>query len=375
MKEKNEPIRVAHVIGKWIGGGVEAVVMNYYRFIDKSKIQFDFICDSDSTNIPIDKIEKLGGKVLLVPPYQDIVHYHIELKKILEEGHYKIVHSHLNTLSVFPLFAAKRAGVPIRIAHSHSTTNKKEVMRNFIKQILRLFNKVFATDYFACTEHAGRWLFGNKAFDNNLVYLMNNAIDVNQFKYNDQIRKKVRKELKIKEGTLVIGHVGRFTEQKNQRFVIDIFQKYYEKNNDSILLFVGQGPLYEEMQKKVNNLKLSNYVKFLGQRDDVNELLQAFDVLLFPSLYEGLGLVVVEAQCSGCNCVVSSEVPPIAKVSDNIQFLDLNDKIDLWIKKLNLNSDKRENAFKNLEKNGYDIQKEVKKIEKKYNNLLKDIKQ
>ena len=132
--KKNQPIRVAQIIGKWVGGGVESVVMNYYRNIDRSKVQFDFICDEDSTNIPYDEIEKLGGKVILIPPYQKIFKYHKELKNILKKGNYKIVHSHINTLSVFSLFASKKAGVPIRIAHSHSTTNKKEKKKNLLNK-------------------------------------------------------------------------------------------------------------------------------------------------------------------------------------------------------------------------------------------------
>jgi len=145
-------IRVAQVIGKWVGGGVEAVVMNYYRHIDHSKVQFDFICDEDSTDIPYEEIEKLGGKVIIVPPYQKIFKYQRALKKVLEEGNYKIIHSHINTLSVFPLRIAKKIGIPVRIAHSHSTTNKKEWKKNLLKQTLRPFSKVYATNYFCCSE-------------------------------------------------------------------------------------------------------------------------------------------------------------------------------------------------------------------------------
>ena len=157
MDKKQEPIRIAQIIGKWVGGGVEAVVMNYYRQIDKNKIQFDFICDADSTNIPYEEIESFGGKIILIPPYQKVLAYHKELKKVLKKGNYKIVHSHINTLSVFSLFAAKCAGVPIRIAHSHSTTNPKEKKRNLMKQVLRPFSKIFATHYMCCSELAGRW--------------------------------------------------------------------------------------------------------------------------------------------------------------------------------------------------------------------------
>ena len=216
--------------------------MNYYRNIDKSKVQFDFIVDEDSSYIPREEIERLGGKVIIVPPYQKIFKYIRTLKKVFKENNYKIVHSNLNTLSVFPLFAAKLAGVPVRIAHSHSTSNKKEWKKNILKNILRPFSKVFATDYFACSEYAGRWLFGNKTFEEGKVTIIKNAIDVDKFKYNEEIRNKIRKQLNVEE-KFVIGHVGRFMEQKNHEFLIDIFNKIHMKRKESILLLIGDGPL------------------------------------------------------------------------------------------------------------------------------------
>ena len=287
----DEPIRIAQIMGKWLGGGVESVVMNYYRHMDRTKIQFDFICDEDSTNIPYEEIEKMGGKVILIPPYQKVIKYHKELKKILKNGNYKIVHSHINTLSVFSLFAAKCAGVPVRIAHSHSTTNKKEFKKNIMKQILRPFSKLFATDYMCCSELAGRWLFGNKEYDKGKVYLLNNAIDVDKFKFDENIRNAKRQELNIDDNTLVIGHVGRFVEQKNHRFLIDVFNEVHKQKSNSVLLLVGQGPLMHEIKEKVKKLGLENYVLFLGQRNDTNELYQAMDLFVLPSLYEGLPVV------------------------------------------------------------------------------------
>lgn len=368
--KKNEPIRIAQIIGKWVGGGVEAVVMNYYRHIDRCRIQFDFICDDDSTNIPYEEIEKLGGKVILIPPYQKVVKYHKELKRVLKEGNYKIVHSHINTLSVFSLWAAKSAGVSVRIAHSHSTTNKKEKKKNLMKQVLRPFSKVFATDYMACTEHAGRWQFGDKEFDNGKVYVMNNAIDLDKFKYDKKIRSKKRKELGISDDMLVIGHIGRFMKQKNHTFLIDIFKEIHDKNENSILVLVGQGPLQEEIKIKVCELGLDKYVKFLGQRDDVNELYQALDAFIFPSLYEGLGLVLIEAECAGVPCVASTEVPLIAKVTDNVEFVSLDDNVQVWsditFKLLNNYKYKRRDYSKEVRDSGYDIRKEAKKLEEKY---------
>ena len=365
VMKKEGPIRVAHIIGKWLGGGVEAVVMNYYRHIDRSKIQFDFLCDEDSTNIPYEEIEKLGGRVILIPPYQKV------LIRIFKENNYKIVHSHINTLSVFPLRAAKKAGVKVRIAHSHSTTNKKEWKKNLLKQILRPFSKVYATDYMCCSELAGRWLFGDKAYDSEKVYLLNNAIDLDKFKYNESLRKEKRKELGISDDTLVIGHIGRFVAQKNHTFLIDIFNELHKKNPSSLLLLVGQGPLKEEIENKVKELEPDDSVRFLGQRNDVNELYQAFDVFCLPSLYEGLPVVGVEAQASGLLCILSNAMTKETKVLDITKFISLNNTSKDWadsilydVKKYNRIDTSKEMTSKN-----FNIKEEAKKLEKYYLNL------
>lgn len=366
--EKNEPIRVAQIIGKWLGGGVESVVMNYYRHIDRTKIQFDFICDEDSTNIPYGEIKKMGGKVILIPPYQKVFKYHKKLKEVLKSGGYKIVHSHINTLSVFSLFAAKCAGVPVRIAHSHSTTNKKEKKKNLLKQVLRPFSKVFATDYMCCSELAGRWLFGNKEYDNGNVYLLNNAIDLDKFKYDEEKRKKKRKELNIEDDTLVIGHVGRFVEQKNHRFLIDIFNEVHKQKENSILLLAGQGPLMEEMKEKVKILGIEDSVKFLGQRNDINELYQAFDVFCLPSLYEGLPVVGVEAQATGLLCVFSDDMTKETKVLDTTEFFSLNQSVEVWGKHILKSFEvyTRKTNQTEIKNNGFDIRNEAKKLSDYY---------
>ncbi|UVF03446.1 glycosyltransferase family 1 protein [Streptococcus equinus] len=364
---KDKPIRVAHIIGKWVGGGVESVVMNYYRHIDRSKIQFDFICDSDSTNIPYEEIKKLGGNVILVSPYQKVFKYHRELKKVLKEGQYQIVHSHINTLSVFSLCAAKRAGVPVRIAHSHSTSNKKEYLKNMLKFILKPFSKLFATNYMACTEHAGRWLFGDKEFDSGNVFILNNAIDVEKFKYNEEVRIYKRKALTIAEDSFVIGHIGRFVEQKNHHFLIDVFNEFHNKYSNSVLLLIGQGPLMREIKEKVNLLGLQEAVQFLGQRDDVSELYQAFDLFLFPSLYEGLGMVMIEAQCSGLPCVASSEVPMESKINNNVYYLSLQKNVDMWVNVLEKNIlKKRYTNLQSIKNLGFEINLEAQKLAKEY---------
>lgn len=369
--ETKEPIRVASVIGRYIGGGVEAVTINYYRNIDKNKVQFDFICDEDSTNIPYEEIEKMGGKVIIIPSYSKPFKYHKALKRVLKEGNYKIIHSNINTLSVFSLFAAKCAGVPVRIAHSHSTTNKKEKKKNLMKQVLRPFSKVFATDYMCCSELAGRWLFGNKEYDKGNVYLLNNAIDLDKFKYNESLRKKKRKELGIKDDTLVIGHIGRFVAQKNHDFLIDIFNEIHKKNNNSILLLAGQGPLMEDIKNKVKDLNLDDNVKFLGQRNDANELYQAFDVFLLPSLYEGLPVVGVEAQAAGLLCYLSDDMTKETKVLDITKFMSLNNTPEEWANNIldDVKKYKRIDTSKEMTAKNFNIKEEAKKLEEYYLNL------
>lgn len=251
-----EPIRVAQVMGKMLYGGTESVIMNYYRYIDRSKIQFDFIADSDSV-MPIprkDEIESLGGRVFIVPPYQRLHEYIPALVRLFKEQNYQIVHAHLNTINIFPMYAAKKAGVPVRISHNHSTAGKGETKKNILKYTLRPFAKIYPTHYAACSRLAGEWLFGKKAMEQGKVTIFNNAIELDKFRYNEQVRKEVRKELGISDDKFVIGHVGRVCYQKNQDFLIDIFEKVYEQNPNAILLMVGEGEDLERIKERVRNL-------------------------------------------------------------------------------------------------------------------------
>lgn len=370
----NEPIRIAQIMGKMNSGGVESVVMNYYRNIDKNKVQFDFIVDEDSKNIPKEEIENMGGKIILVPPYKNILSYMNILKNILRKGNYKIVHSHLNTLSVFPLYAAKMANVSVRIAHSHSTSNKKEWKKNILKNILKPFSKVNATHYFCCSELAGRWLFGDKTYDDDKVKLINNAIDVDKFTYNEEIRDKIRKEIKV-ENKLVIGHVGRFVEQKNHTGLIDIFNEIYKINPDSVLLLAGDGPLLGDIRDKVNSLNLTDAVKFLGVRKDINNIMQGIDVFLLPSLYEGLPVVGVEAQASGALCILSSNMTKETKVIETTKFLNISDDPKEWAKYIlsEYKNFKRKDTKQEIINSNFEIKSEAKKLQNDYIELYRKV--
>ena len=365
-QEKQSPLIVAQIMGKWVGGGVESVIMNYYRHLDHSKIQFDFICDEDSTRIPYDEIKKLGGRVFLVPKYQNLSKYLKALEKLFKENQYRIVHSNINTLSVFSLYAAKKAGVPIRISHSHSTSNPKEWKRNLIKNTLRPFSKRYATDYFACSELAGRYLFGNKTFDRGEVKIIHNAIDIDKFRFDEVVRKKLRKEFGIKNSTIVIGHVGRFVQQKNHTFLVDVFKEYHKKNPDSKLLLVGSGPLEDEIKKKVERLDLEDSVLFLGQRDDINKLYSVMDVFCLPSLYEGLPVVGIEAQATGLPTIFSNRISKEVIVSSYAKIVSIQDT-GFCIEKINktTRSIKKQRSYATVFEY-MDINNEVSTLEKIY---------
>lgn len=322
-QKESEPIVVAQIMGKWLGGGVESVIMNYYRHIDRSKIRFDFICDEDSTNIPYDEIEKLGGKVILCPPYRKLLKYLKFLKRLFREKKYCIVHSNINTLSVFPLYAAKKAGVPVRIAHSHSTSNPREWKKNLMKNALRPFSKVWATDYFACTKHAGEYQFGKKAVEQGKVKIITNAIDIEKFKFDPEARKRLRKEFGFGEDDYVVGNIGRMIPQKNQLFLVDAFAEFKKKNPKAKLIIIGDGELKEKILSKIQKLGFEKDVRIESYRKDVNKCYSAMDVFAFPSIYEGLGMVAVEAQANGLEVIASKNVPTDIDMG-SVHFEDLN---------------------------------------------------
>lgn len=304
----SEPTRVAQILGKMNSGGVEAVVMNYYRAIDRTKVQFDVFYDETSECPQKEELLSLGANVYPIPPYTKVVKYQKAIKAIFVQNKYKIVHSHLSTMSIFPLLAAWKAKVPVRICHNHSTATWHEPKKTLLKYILRPFNKIFATDYFACGEKAGRWMYGNKAFDTGKVYVMPNAIDTEKFAFNKQNREEIRKEFNIPNDTFVVGHIGRFTFAKNHVFLLDVFCEVIKEKPNSILLLVGEGELETEIKNKVQELNLSSHVIFAGVRQDVHKFYSAFDVFCLPSLYEGFPVVVVEAACANLPIFTSVNV-------------------------------------------------------------------
>lgn len=358
-----KPVRVAHVVGKMVGGGVEQVVMNYYRHIDRSRVQFDFLVDSDSTLVPKDEIESLGGRVFEIPPYQHQIAYQRELIRLFRVECWPVVHSHVNALSVFPLRAAKRAGVPVRIAHSHSTAGKGEHAKNAMKTVLKMFANVYPTHRFACGKLAGDWLFGNRQ----PYEIVRNAIDLDRFSFDDSVRKSKRAELDISESTLVVGHVGRFMPQKNHSFLIEAFDALRRERSDSMLLLAGEGELRRRMEVKVKEAGLESCVRFLGQRSDIAELYQAFDVFALPSLYEGLCVVGVEAQRAGLPCVFADTITREISLTDNAIFLPINN-VEAWAEALQKRVESREVEMSSFGE--YNISAAAKRLESMYAELI-----
>ncbi|MEG1524102.1 MAG: glycosyltransferase family 1 protein [Clostridia bacterium] len=329
-----EPIHVAQVTGIMNSGGVEAVVMNYYRAIDRTKVQFDFFVDETCSFPQRKEIEKLGGRYYLVPSYSHPIAYIRVLKERFRENRYQIVHSHINTMNVFPLFAAWLAGIPVRICHNHSTGNWGEGKKTLLKYLLRPFANIFATDCFACSELAGRWMFGNRRFDAGQVRIVPNAIDAKGYVFNPAARATLRRELGIDEDTFVVGHVGRFTYAKNHNLLIDIFRALQQERPNSTLLLIGEGELEESVRGKVKAFGLTDCIRFLGVRNDVSKLYSAMDVFCLPSFYEGLPVVLVEAQVNGLPCVVSDLVTEEATRHDGIRTRSVAAPVQSWLNAL-----------------------------------------
>lgn len=368
MKEFSKPIRILHVVTYMGRGGLETMLMNYYRNIDRNLIQFDFLTHR-SFQADYDKeIEQLGGRIYHLPrlnPFSPI--YLKSLDRFFKEHkEYQIVHSHLDCMAGIPLKYAKKNGVPIRIAHAHNSNQVKD-KKYFLKLCFKYNITKYANYLFACSNEAGKWMFSTDGFR-----VLNNAIDAEAYVYNETIRGQVRTELGIKSSTFVCGHVGRFSVQKNHDFLIDVFAEIVRSHTDCKLLLVGEGELKEKIQEKCSKLNLSDKVIFAGLRDDVPNLLQAMDLFLFPSLFEGLGIAVIEAQAAGLPCLISDRVPVECKKTEKlIRQIKLDARAEDWAEKaLQSIGHVRENTKKEIENADFDIKKNAVKLQKFYVDLM-----
>ena len=358
----SEPIRVLQVVTYMGRGGLETMLMNYYRNIDRDKIQFDFLTHRDERWDYDEEIESLGGKIYHLPKLNPFSKSYLNAldKFFKEHKEYQIVHCHQDCLSGVVLKVAKKNGVKFTIAHAHSASQDKN-LKYIIKTLAKKNIKKYSDKMFACGEEAGKWMFETDNFE-----VLNNAIDTDLYTYNKEKADKVKKKFDI-ENKFVVGHVGRFNYPKNHKFIIDVFYEVQKIKEDSVLMLVGDGDLRHEIEQKVQDLGLSDKVIFTGVRSDVNDLMQGMDVFLFPSLYEGLGIVLIEAQAAGLKCIISDTIPKDGVLTDDVTCISLTQSPIVWANEiLKYQEYKRANNKEIIKKANYDIKNNAKKLEQFY---------
>lgn len=357
-------IRVLQCVNNMHRAGLETMLMNYYRNIDRSRVQFDFLTHRPFKSDYDDEIESLGGKVYYAPrlmPQNYHAYFSFMKKFYAEHPEYKIIHSHIDSMSYIPLLAAKRADVPVRIAHSHNTGIDRD-LKYPLKQYFRHKLDKVTTHRFACGEEAGKFLFKGKDFT-----VIFNAVDATQFLYDESLRLRKREELGISD-RLVIGHVGRMSYQKNHDFLLRLFAELLKVKPDALLVLVGTGEKEDELKKKVVELNIDASVRFLGNRSDVNELYQIMDIFVLPSHFEGIPLVGVEAQFAGLPCLFSQGVPKEVCFSDSCRFRGLSEPMSDWVNDvLELTAKVNRNAA--ITDSPYDIKNTVGTLQSFYENL------
>lgn len=368
-----KPIRVLILDSVMDRGGAEAMIMNYYRNLDRTKVQLDFLVHREYRGAFEDEIEKLGGRVYRICPNypQNYFKYRKTFKKLLNDHpEYRIIHCNMMEYGLFAYIEAKSMGIPVIISHAHTSSPKQKYDPKSI--LLLLYRKIslkYITHKFACGINAAKWVFG----ENNItdVYYMHNAIDAASYRYNHIINKNVRDEFNL-NGKFVIGHVGRFFKPKNHPFIIQTFSKIAEKDPDAVLMLVGGGELDDVVLNKtkedVRNLGLEKRVVFTGIRNDVNRIMQAFDIFILPSLHEGFPVVMVEAQAAGLKCIISDTVPIECDITGNVTAFSLAKGADFWAERILSYKDayKKQDMYKKIVDAGYDIKSNAEKLQHFY---------
>lgn len=325
-------IRVCQVLHGIVGGGSEQVVLNYCSRMHD--IHFDLLFQYEPNTQILERFNEARINCIQIP---DKVHHPLKhlwtMFKIFRKGNYDVVHSHLDWfMNSYVCFLAMLAGIKKRIAHHHQAYHPTNPLLILLCALMRIPCKLFATHWLACGEAAAINGWGKRAFEKSKVTILPNAIDPERFKYNEAARNEIRKKYGIAEDDFVLGHVGRFYPQKNHDFLIDVFNEVHKQDPNSKLLLLGDGPLQEKIKQKIESLDLLNAVIFAGLQKDVAPFYNAMDVFCFPSLWEGLGIVLLEAQYNGLPCVVSEAVPREVDVSNGVTRLNLSPPPQEWIK-------------------------------------------
>lgn len=361
------PERVLVLITKLDRGGAETMAMNYYRHFDRSLVQYDFMVNRQEEGAYEAEIEALGGRIFRMSPMypQYFSRYKREFRDFLRSHpEYRIIHSNLEERSYLPLRVAAEEKIPVRIAHAHNeylTHDFKTLVRDYFRHHL----SPYITQGFACSQSAGRWLFGEDMMSSGEVEIVQNAIDLHKYSYSSSLRQQERAELGIKGDELVVGSVGRLSPQKNQSFLLKVFAETKRLRPQSVLLLVGEGELKRTLRQEAADLGIAESVRFVGSVPNVWDYLQAMDIFIFPSLYEGLGMSLIEAQATGLPCYASDTVPSAADVTGLVTYLSLKKDAKYWAKKIVMDQkpDRSLSYAENLKASNFDINTEAKKLQ------------
>lgn len=365
-------IKVLHIIGGMNRGGAETFLMNVLRNIDRKKFEFVFLCYEKGAFDYEDEIIQLGGRIVRIPDVKDVgILAHIQhLRRIMAEYNIDVVHAHTYYNSLFSLIAATLSRIRLRIVHSHNT--QSEPNPSFVKRVYFLISKIgielFANKFVACGDDAGHALFVPwRKFQ-----VINNGINIKDFVYSQDSRNSVREELGIDKRATVLMHAGRFAEVKNHDFLIDTFAEYQKYDPKSRLILVGDGPLRKKTEDKVEKLNLSNAVKFLGLRSDVYRIYSAADAFIFPSIFEGLPVVLVEAQANGIKCIISDAVDKNVRITDSVIFHSLSAGPKTWARHIFEASKTRVDNSQILANGAYDMSANINSIQMMYSGARND---
>ena len=371
--EVMEPVRVLNLFTIMNRGGAETMVMNYYRKINREKVQFDFLVHREEEGAYEQEIKELGGRIYRMPPIypQNFSLYKKKIREFFEEHkEYKIIHSHMSELGYFALREAARQEIPVRICHAHSAPHEFD-----LKMLMRIYFKnrmlPYLTHMFTCGKEAGNYLYGKKNEDKFIQ--LNNAIETKKYRYDKKIDEQVRRELGL-EKKFIVGHVGNLRKPKNHKFLINVFAKIYEKQNNAVLVLAGSGELETALRQQVKELELDNQVLFLGLREDIQRIMQCFDVFVFPSLFEGLPVTMIEAQASGNLSFISDRIPTQCCITDNVRILSLNETEEHWANEILKEGIKykKKDMYKYIIKTGFDIEENAKWLEEFYINATEN---
>ncbi len=382
-KENQDKIKVLFYCEKWDSGGIEAFIMNIYRNLNREKIKADILTSQNETDIYDDEIKEFGGNKYVTlkkkynsPILRTLVNF-MQFTTTIRKMDYDIIHLNIcNGVAIIYAYLAKVAGIKYVVLHSHNTNvgNTNKNIKQFGHKICKYLFEQYGDEYFACSDLAADWLYTKETVDSGKVKIINNAIDATKFIFDEQERKKFRKELNIDE-KFVIGHIGRFSEQKNHNYLIDIFKEINNINKNSVLLLVGDGELKNDVIKKVNELGLKEDVIFYGVTKEIPKVLWSMDVFVLPSLFEGKPVVGIETQAAAVKSYVSDTITKTLKISEYIEYLDINSEPKEWAKRIieeGKNYD-RKNMYDIILKNNYDIKGVAKNIEEIYFNLIKNM--